>query len=81
MAPHRGGVRRYRSQHPARVCDRRSFSIADDATIINTLLNAAEFKALLDVRYSFILHVMQEYHAAYQAADDILLDISNDGNP
>jgi hypothetical protein len=56
-------------------------SIADDAAIINTLLNDVEFKALLDVRYAFILHVMQEYDAAYQAADDILLEISNDGNP
>jgi hypothetical protein len=56
-------------------------SIADDATIINTLLNDAEFKALLDVRYSFILHTMQEYDAAYQAADDILLEISNDVHP
>lgn len=58
----------------------KTSSIADDAAIINTLLNDAEFKALLDIRYAFILHAMQEYDAAYQAADDILLDISNDGH-
>jgi hypothetical protein len=56
-------------------------SIADDVALINTLLNDAEFKALLDIRYAFILHAMQEYDAAYRAADDILMDISNDSHP
>ena len=48
---------------------------------IHPYVNDAEFKALLDVRYSFILHAMQEYDAAYHAAGDILMEISNDGNP
>jgi hypothetical protein len=58
-----------------------TMSINDDTAVIDTLLNDAEFKAFLDVRYSFILHAMLEYDAAYQAADDILLEISNDGHP
>ena len=48
---------------------------------IHPYVNDAEFKALLDVRYAFILHTMLEYDAAYQPAGDILMEISNDGNP
>jgi len=70
------GAREENGQWPV-----QTSSIADDAAIINTLLNDAEFKALLDVRYAFILHTMLEYDAAYQAADDILLEISIDGHP
>lgn len=57
-----------------------SLSIGDDMASLSALLNDAEFKSILDIRYANIMHAMQEYDAAYQAADEILSDILNDGN-
>lgn len=56
-------------------------SINEDLAGVDQLWNDPEFKTILEIRYEYIMHTMDEYDVAYEAADHILADIFNAGNP
>ena len=52
-------------------------SIANDSALMSHLLSDTEFRSLLEIRYGFLWHTVEEYEVAIRAANDILQEISS----